>query len=285
MCMNSSKLLFTAILTAFTAQLEAITITGGSDLLDTAGGSQLETWLGEGSLTLTKIFTHSATFDTRGNVIWEDGKTATDFHAAADGKGRTITLYKTAAIPNLHDNQTGQIIYDLFPEMIIGGYNPQSWQSLNPSVEEAYHLTPDLSDRTGAIFNLTSSLLFPQRSDNRGQYQTANDWYLGPSFGGGYDIGLYSMNTAYMQPFSYTPGAQGLGQNVLGFNGSIIPNILEFEVFTISSAAAVPDGGAPLGLLMLGFSLTLMIKYAPNRIEAPPLLSALRLVGSWSGLL
>jgi len=87
-------------------QAHAVTITGGIGLLTTAGGTQLETWLGEGSLALTSIFSHQV----------GDLKTSLDFHTAADGQGRTFAIMEVLGING-------------GPNEIIGGYNPQSWNS------------------------------------------------------------------------------------------------------------------------------------------------------------
>ena len=47
-------------------------------LITAADQSQLESWLGEGPLTLTNIYTKKA------------GDTAANFHAAVDGQGRHL---------------------------------------------------------------------------------------------------------------------------------------------------------------------------------------------------
>ncbi|HEV8540866.1 MAG TPA: PEP_CTERM-anchored TLD domain-containing protein [Verrucomicrobiae bacterium] len=245
---------FLVILTAaFSFKAHAITIVGGSDLLDPSGGAQLESGLGEGPLTLTKIFTHTASFDARGNVVSDDGKTSLDFHAAADGMGRTITLFRIEPRFNVHDVHGN--VFDL-PSLIVGGYSPQSWESLTPGA--SYHITADLADRTGAIFNLTDSLWFGQRSDDRGQYQTANQRDLGPSFGGGSDLGTTGGNDldfGSIFPFTYTPGDQGRGLSVLGYDGGGGVYFSEIEVFAISDSVAVgvPDSGSSLALVAIAF--------------------------------
>ena len=87
---------------AMATQVHAGTITGGIGLLTPTDASQLESWLGEGPLALTSVFTHQV----------GDGKTSADFHAAADGKGRTFIgdfnitpngADRTAALFNLTD--------------------------------------------------------------------------------------------------------------------------------------------------------------------------------------
>jgi len=57
------------------APATAVTIKGGSNLLDSASADKLEAWLGEGPISLWNIYTKQA------------GDTANDFHNAADGRG------------------------------------------------------------------------------------------------------------------------------------------------------------------------------------------------------
>ncbi|MDB6037351.1 MAG: sorting protein [Verrucomicrobiales bacterium] len=264
--MKLSKIAVFILAASLSVTSYATTIVGGSDLLDAAGGAQLETWLGEDSLTFTKIFTHTASFDARGNIT-DDGKTALDFHSAVDGMGRTITLFRVEAATGFTFSSYGGIGYVVdLPSMVVGGYNPQSWES-SRTPDSDYHITTDLSERTGAIFNLTDSLWFPQRQDvptigpdgktinSRGQYQTGNAYYSGPSFGGGADLGAANLNNGWVLPFTYTPGDQNYGPNVLGFSGSS-PNIRfdEIEVFTISASTGVPDTGSTFMLGILAWA-------------------------------
>ena len=92
-------------------------LTGGAslaqaDLLTQADEVQLETWLGQGDVTLTKIFSKQP----------GDNKSEADFHAAVDHKGPTFTVI------SIYGNGGGT--YESIPDLdaqIIGGYNPQSW--------------------------------------------------------------------------------------------------------------------------------------------------------------
>jgi hypothetical protein len=59
-------------------------IIGGSSLLDAGKQAQLERWLGAGEFNLNNVYTREA------------GDSATDFHAAADGKGATFTLLEVS---------------------------------------------------------------------------------------------------------------------------------------------------------------------------------------------
>ena len=232
---------------AMGTQAHSGTITGGIGLLTMTGGAQLETWLGEGSLALTSVFTHQA----------GDGKNSFDFHAAADGKGRTFSIMEVLSVNGVATHE------------IIGGYNPQSWSSIGD-----WHLTPNSADRTAAIFNLTDLVWRPQDTVNdSGMYQTFNDGRFGPAFGGGFDIGVGSdLSSGQVYPYSY--GVQG-GVNILGemgFGGFEAVEYGRMEVFTIAadSASSVPDGGNMA--MMIGGGLVCLVavgRHKPARTVVP----------------
>jgi hypothetical protein len=202
-----------AFLALLAAPSSAQTIVGGSSWLSPADAAQLATWLGQGPVIFTKIFQH----------VSNDGKTARDFHAAANGRGPTISVLSTKP-----DN-------DLLNWHVIGGYNPQSWNA-----SDEFTLTPDLADRTAFIFDLTTGLRLDQNDTENGQYQTFNYPDYGPFFGG---IDLYvdfSLNGGYIDQSSY-----GTGANLVGGDFNYI-NSRGLEVFTISvdTSAEVPEPGA-----------------------------------------
>jgi hypothetical protein len=213
-----------ALALALGPSAQAITITGGIGLLTPAGGAQLESWLGEGPLALTSIFSRQV----------GDGKTSLDFHAAADGQGRTFVILEALTAGGQPANE------------IIGGYNPQSWRSL----PVGYNLTPTLADRTAAIFNLTDSVWRPQNADASGIYQTYNAASYGPSFGGGPDLYVSaSLSSGTLNRFSY-----GLsGGNILGGATAQGVTFGRMEVFSIA-AAPVADGGGTLALIGVALS-------------------------------
>ena len=115
----------------FASTVQATTIIGGSALLTPASASQLETWLGEGPLTLTNIFTKTA------------GSTTADFHVAADGQGRTFSIME---VSGLVDIPSGLPVAGTY---VIGGYNPESWSSA-----DQWHFSPPYGF-DAFIFNLT----------------------------------------------------------------------------------------------------------------------------------
>jgi hypothetical protein len=160
----------------------AATIVGGSDLLSTADATQLETWLGKGSLTLTNVFDKAPGDDSKA------------FHVGADGKGATFSVIE---VVGMHGD-------DPFDKpILIGGYNPQSW-----SKDSGRNLTPLDVDRTAFVFNLTQGLKFDQRTDadttDRGKCQTENARRTGPTFGCGQDLYVdFSLGSGFGRLYSY----------------------------------------------------------------------------------
>lgn len=201
-------------------------IYGGSTLLNAAGVTQLESWMGGGTLTLTNIFTKI------------DGQQSTSklFHAAADGKGATITVFQAAEAAG--------------PMKLIGGYNPRSWASIGDLVK-----TPNPADWTAFIFNLTDHVK-KQQSE---KHQTRNTESYGPTFGGGNDIVVTSnLNGGGAKGLSYGT-ASDLDRSIVDgslYNGNDI-RVGTLEVFTVQYSpeppAVVPEPGtlalAGLGLL------------------------------------
>lgn len=210
--------------------------------------AQLESWLGQGNLDFTNVFTKTT------------GNTAADFHAAVDGKGATFTLAK---ISGYWDRITGTPIQGT---QIIGGYNPQSWDaSLN-----SYRFSLTDAERTGFIYNLTSSVLqrqnlIGQGAINSGAYQTDNEPIYGPTFGGGWDILIsgdlkdgIAANLSYggtswadeivSGPTNYNNGSNNNGGNLNYYAFGVD----ELEVYTVALAQnsnQVPDSTSTLGLL------------------------------------
>jgi hypothetical protein len=205
-----------------------------ASLLTAADQAQLTSWLGEGPLALSLLFEKAP------------GKTALDFHAAADGKGRTFTVMQAFGADGR--------------QWLVGGYNPQSWSS-----KGGFNMTPDEKDRTGFLYNLTTGVRFQQlpalAGDDYGAMQTVNEASMGPTFGAGFDLSV---------PFDLTSGGVSA---LLSYNDGIhhqnpFTSLLdntpymgagnvrygEMQVFTVN---LVPEPGAAwlLGAGLAGLAL------------------------------
>jgi hypothetical protein len=128
---NKSFYKFKSLLTVGAMLVVALPAHAAS--LSASDNAQLQTWLGQGEVTLTGIFSSLPS------------STSFEFHAAADGKGATFTVM------NVTENGVTKI---------IGGYNPQSWNS-----SSGYTIQNDSEERAAFIFNLTDSLKYNQRLD------------------------------------------------------------------------------------------------------------------------
>lgn len=205
--------------------LSTLPTASAAPLLTSAYEAQLETWLGLGDLTFSSIF----------EKVQGDGKTAADFHAAADYKGPTITLLSIYgyAVP------AGTFL-------TIGGYNPQSWNNW----QNDYAVTENDADRTAFIFNLSSGELQNQRLGvNEGKLQTYNGALNGPGFGGG-DIVVSgsqvfpsgAVNLEFGSSYSWSYGT-GTNDITLGGNTSNSFHIAALEVYTFAPAPTGNPGG------------------------------------------
>lgn len=232
-------------------QSQAALINGGSSMLTSTTADQLETWLGEGPIDLTNIFTK--------NVADPSKDDSTDWHSAVDGAGRTFSIWEVTT----SDGNGG------FDDFIFGGYNPQSWDSSG-----SYHITSDDADRTAFIFNLTTGIKLDQcrtTSDitcgydtfDYGTSQTFNYLNYGPTFGAGHDLRVdadLSGGYNYATSYGLSGGDVGHGHTSLldNNNGSIYwVSVGALESFTI--AASVPPGGdvpipATVPLIALGLA-------------------------------
>ena len=214
---------------------------------------QLEAWLGQGDLDFANLFTKTT------------GSTTIDFHADADGQGATFVLMSIA----------GRGAYGLFdlPGQIIGGYNPQSWNS-----SSGYNQTPTNADRTAFRYNVSTSTIQRQNlvGQGFGQFQSYNHAVYGPSFGAGLDLhvgfggGGSVTNLDYGYAHNYSYGGTSNGDDIVfgGPNRGIYSyfDVLELEVYGFSPAQGnVPDTAGTLGLL--GFALLGLIVSRRRRAQ------------------
>jgi len=231
--------------------LWAMTTSQASGALLTSGyETQLETWLGQGDLNFTNIFTK----------VVGDGQNASHFHAESDGKGATFTLVEVVA----HNS----VAYT--SPILIGGYNPLSWSSDN-----AHSYSSDDAERTAFIFNLTFSELRRQKLSTDahayyGDHQTSNfEWY-GPTFGGGHDIYIDPGLTAgYSNTLSYGEDLAWSSTNILGEISGYAIQFGRIEVYTFAPAASSPSSvPEPSSCVMAGLAgLGLLVRRRKRRMR------------------
>ncbi|MBA5690075.1 PEP_CTERM-anchored TLD domain-containing protein [Rugamonas apoptosis] len=231
---NIAVLLLTMLLDAHAS--------AATSLLSTENEHQLAAWLGRGSIAFNNIYTKAL------------GDTALDFHRAVDGKGATFSVMEAS-------NGSGQT-------WLIGGYNPQSWQSTG-----GYNMTYDNAARTSFLFNLTRSEIHRQTPqspiyDTVGAYQAYNGANMGPTFGIGRDLFVpYNLTTNGVSLlYSYIDPAVGnFYTSILDGGPYTGPNVTfgAIQVFTIS---AVPE---PASALMLVAGLGLMAAVRRRQARAP----------------
>lgn len=238
--------------------LAASTVTfDTSALLTAAYANQLGDWLGEGNLTLTRIYASNAVPGT-----WSA------FHAAADNQGRTFSIVEALSCTSQTSAQC------ITTNAIIGGYNPASWNGLLNN----YILTVPDSARTGFVFNLSETRVHNQiLGDPAGQYQTFHTAGYGPTFGGGHDLYLSGGTTGlgYAQNYSYGPGFLA-GVSIAGANPMVNDSISYFlvgrvEVFTIENASDAPE---PPTLALIGGAGLIAVLWKRRRMMSGLALAA-----------
>ena len=203
----------------------ATSVVSGGSLLSNSNAEQLAAWFGSTGLNLANIYT------------FRPGDTTMTWHTAVDNQGPTFTLISARVA-----NSTG-------PYQLIGGYNPQSWQSLGGQV-----VTRNITDRTAFIFDLSTSVIQRQiTATTDGQFQTYRDLSYGPSFGWGFDIGFKanSLTAGVLNQFSYGGGSTGTA-NLFGALTSTPIEIAAFETYTFVAIPEIPSMvGTAFGLSVL----------------------------------
>jgi hypothetical protein len=225
------KFTFCVLILAFPAR---------ATLLTQAYETQLEAWLGQGNLNFNSIFTKTT------------ASTSYSFHAAVNGKGPTFVLISISG--------SGGYAVPPVITQVIGGYNPQSWNSTS-----FYNMTPNIIDRTAFIYNLTYPNIQRQNPDNTGTYQTVNFSQFGPVWGS-YDIMAGSVNLSEGRASSNSYGGNSGTEIVVGnpnydygntgHNNGFAFTVDQLEVYTFvkSESSPVPDSTRTNALIILSLA-------------------------------
>ena len=204
-----------------------------SVLLDEAGATLLEGWLGNGDLDWDSIWYGS------------QGATSLDWHASVDGLSNTISIYNISYEGNTY---------------VVGGYNAKPWDS-------ASNIVYDEAD-DNFVFNLTTGKYFKTDSPQAGckGIQTVNRFDHFATFGCGFD--LHGGTFVLSDPSDVNEGfysSAGGGKYLEG--GNILTDVpetistrarvLALETFTFDTAqfVAPTSASAPstIALFALGF--------------------------------
>lgn len=235
--MKFKTLLSSICLLTFSQVATAGVIDSDSTLLDDAGATQIETWLGMGDLDWDSIW------------YGEAGAMADSWHEAVDGVGATVSIYSLSHQGN---------------DFLVGGYTDLNWG--NSGFVQG--------NNNSFIFNLNTNEMFESLS---GYYEIYANSARFASFGEGLDLygGQYALGDGYGYSYDYSYGKDGNltnginGGQLLGvpYNGGNL-EINALETFTFAAAApstpanAVPE---PSSLAILAAGLLGLIRFRSKK--------------------
>lgn len=220
-------------------------IDGPSLLLSQAHADQLGSWVGQGPITIRRIFHKQGNHHAD---LWvNDGVSSPTMHGIVDGRGPTFTVIQ-AWVPSMGVTR------------LIGGYNPHGWVN-----NLGYRETPNFADRTAFIFDLTNNVLRRQDKGpgDDGLRQTHNEDWSGPTWGYGNDLGVtgVAMTAGVVNGRDYNGDALGGDvNNLFGNNDTQAFSVERMEMFEIE---AVPEPGG-LALFAVGSICALFRRRIPR---------------------
>ena len=199
-----------------------------SVLLDEAGATLLEGWLGKGDLDWDSIWYGTT------------GATTADWHSSVDGVANTVSIYSVTYL---------DVVY------LVGGYNAKAWDDFSNNIYANGEIDENF------LFNLTTNKYFKTESPQEGceDFQTVHRFDYFANFGCGTDLsgGSYVLGNPdgnYEAFYSSGGGGSYLEDgNIL--DGLANPSggavVISLETFTFSTARPIPEPSI-LALISLG---------------------------------
>lgn len=216
--MKLKSLISSVCLLALSHTASAGIIDADSVLLDDAGATQLESWLGLGDLDWDSIWY---------GEIGNNASTSQSWHEAVDGVGPTVSIYSVTNYLN--------------EQVLIGGYTEQDWSG------SGYRY-----DSNAFLFNLSTGEMQTHRYSDGSNAIYTNSGYFA-TFGGGHDLTAHSAGNVFYT-FSYTYDITQGRIDVFGDSGSAYGGVGSFmdntvhslQTFTFSTAGpSVPSTDVP----------------------------------------
>ena len=186
-----------------------------SILLDNAGATNIETWLGQGDLDWKSIWYGSS------------GATSTSWHEAVDGVGPTVSIYDVSYNGNNY---------------LVGGYTDLDWggNSFKTGGGNSF------------IFDLLGNSMFEFQQATGGQEIFGHNTHFA-TFSDGHDlyggIDVLGENNGYSYDWAYTDGEEDAGQ-LIGVQGRNL-TINALETFTFTTVQNIPEPSI-LAIFVLG---------------------------------